>query len=370
MTDRAYLTLALVPGIGRARLDVLLATFGSADAALDAPQEALLSVPGISPAAASAIARAEPAAADRAMDRVGAMGGAVLLPHDAAFPQRLREIPDAPTYLFALGRTELLAKEALAIVGSRTHTRYGGEVTRYVAAGAARAGLVVVSGMARGLDAAAHAAALDAGGDTVGVLGNGLGVVYPSANRRLYERMAAGACLITEFPPGERPNAGSFQRRNRLISGLARATLVTEARERSGALITANCALAQGREVLAVPGPITSPLSRGCNRLIQEGAKAVLGLRDVLEEYGLGDAPAVVLPSDLTDAERRVLDVLTLGVEHVDEVAQRTGGNAAETLAVLTSLEIRGLVSQLPGKNFRVLVGLQAVGSRQSAVDN
>jgi len=357
VSDEAYLTLALVPGIGRARLEMLLAAFGSAHAALEAPPDALQRVPGISPAAATAIASADRAAAARALGRARAMGGAVLLPADAAFPQRLREIPDAPTYLFVLGRTELLAREALAVVGSRTHTRYGGEVTRHFAAGAARAGLVVVSGMARGLDAAAHGAALDAGGDTVGILGNGLGVVYPSANRRLYERMAAEGCLVTEFPPGERPNAGSFQRRNRLISGLARATLVTEARERSGALITANCALAQGRDVLAVPGPITSPISRGCNRLIQEGAKPVLGLRDVLEEYGLGDAPAVTLPSDLSDAERRVLDVLILGVEHVDELAQRTSGSVADALAVLTSLEIRGLVSQAPGKVFRTVLG-------------
>ena len=161
--------------------------------------------------------------------------------------------------------------------------------------------------------------------------------------------------MLTEFPPGERPNAGSFPRRNRLISGLARVTLVVEARERSGALITADCALTQGRDVLAIPGPITSPVSVGCNRLIQLGAKPALGLRDVLEEYGIAlpEVPSAALPTDLSVEERRVLDVLALGPEQVDDVACRLAQPAADTLAVLTSLEIRGLVDQEPGKVFR-----------------
>src|SRR5437870_9346604 len=140
--------------------------------------------------------------------------------------------------------------------------------------------------MARGLDAIAHDAALDAGGDSVGVLGNGFGVVYPAANRALYERMIAHGCLVTELPPGERPHAGAFPRRNRLISGLAGVTVVVEAAPGSGALITADCALEQGRSVLAVPGPITSPTSLGCNKLIQQGSKPALSAADVLEELG------------------------------------------------------------------------------------
>jgi DNA processing protein len=196
------------------------------------------------------------------------------------------------------------------------------------------------------------------------VLGNGFGVVYPAANRVLYERVAQEGCLLSEYPPGERPHAGSFPRRNRLISGLSLVTLVVEAREKSGALITADCALTQGKEVLAVPGPITSPLSVGCNRLIQHGAKPALGLRDVLEEYGqtVGDAPAVRLPSNLTDDERDILDILSLGVEQIDDVATRSGRAVAHSLAVLTSLEIRGLVTQEPGKLFRPAIGM--VGHR------
>jgi DNA processing protein len=352
--DVHYVTLALVPGIGRARLDTLLSRFETAEKVLQAGQEELERVTGMSRAAATAVCNASPEQGERVLERTKTLGGVALSPSDELFPDALRAIPQAPTLLFAAGRLDLLSEQAVAIVGSRMHTRYGAEACRFFASGAVRAGLVVVSGMARGLDAVAHQAALDAGGGTVGVLGNGLGVVYPSANRKLYEEMQEKGCLITEFPPGERPNAGSFPRRNRLISGLARATLVVEARERSGALITVDCALQQGREVLVVPGPITSPLSLGCNRLIQLGAKPALGLRDLLEEYGLSaHEPAIALPGDLTDGERKVLDALALGVEHVDEVARHIASPVAEASAWLTSLEIRGLVTQEPGKVFR-----------------
>ncbi|HWP36098.1 MAG TPA: DNA-processing protein DprA [Gemmatimonadales bacterium] len=360
-TDPAYVALALVPGIGKARLDALLAAFGSPGAVLEAPQEALRAVPGMTPAAATAIRETSPAVGQKLIDRAQAHGGTVLAPADGRFPPMLRLIPEAPTLLFAAGRLELLARPAVAIVGSRSHTRYGAEACRHLAGGLARAGLVVVSGMARGIDAIAHNAALDVGGDTIGVLGNGLGVVYPSANRTLYESVAARGCLLTEHPPGEKPHAGSFPRRNRLISGLARVTVVVEARAKSGALITADNALSQGHDVLAVPGPITSPLSAGCNRLIQQGAKPALGLRDVLEEYGLAasaEVPAASVPADLTEHERRTLAALTTDPEHVDGVALRVDLPPWDLLAVLTSLEIRGLVIQEPGKAFRRAEGM------------
>lgn len=353
--DPAYVALALVPGIGRTRLDALLGRFGTAAATLGAPQRDIEQVDGVGRAAATAVLVASPDAGLRIIERTEALGGAVLTPTDPRFPAALRDIPDAPTLLFAAGRLDDLQETAIAIVGSRSHTRYGAEVCRHLAGGAARAGLVVVSGMARGIDAVAHGAALDGGGRTVGVLGNGLGVIYPSANSALYERMAAAGCLLTEFPPGERPNAGSFQRRNRLISGLARATLVIEAGERSGALITVDCALQQGHDVLAVPGPITSPISLGCNRLIQMGAKPALGLRDLYEEYGIAveSAPGARLPTDLTADEKRALAVLAEREHQVDDLAARLARTPADILAVLTSLEIRGLVIQEPGKIFR-----------------
>ena len=352
----SYVALALVPGVGRARLTALLAAFQTADAVLGASITALRAVPGITLACATAITRAKRQDSERILREVAGQGSVALLPGDPGFPRFLREIPDAPTLLFAKGKLELMHTTSIAIVGSRVHTRYGAEVCRHFASGLAQHGIVVVSGMARGLDAVAHTAALDVSGGTVGVLGNGLGVIYPSANRALYERVGNEGCLVTEYPPGERPNAGSFTRRNRLISGLARATLVVEARDGSGALVTADCALTQGREVLAVPGPITSPVSNGCNRLIQSGAKAALGLRDVFEELGVAwtdSAPSISLPGGLGDAERRMLDLLALGDEHVDDLAFRVATPPAEVLAALTSLEIRGLVTQLPGKVFR-----------------
>ncbi len=353
--DACYIALALVPGIGRARLDALLSAFGTADAVLGAEFEQLRTVPGMNRAAATAVRETTPVAGERVLTQLDELGGDVLTSADPRFPDSLRHIPDAPTLLFAKGRPDLLAQPAVAIVGSRTHTRYGAEVCRHFAGGLARAGLVVVSGMARGLDAVAHGAALDVGGGTVGVLGNGLGVVYPAANRALYDRVSEHGCLLTEFPPGDRPHAGSFPRRNRLISGLARCTVVIEARARSGALITVDCALAQAREVLAVPGPITSPTSMGCNRLIQQGAKPALGLQDVLEEYGLSEAAtaARVDRTDLPDAEQRVIAAIEAGIGQVDDLAAHLACTVAEALSLLTSLELKGAVSQDSGKTFR-----------------
>ena len=353
MPSAAYIALSLVPGVGRVRLELLLHAFGSAEAVLGASFKQLRGVPSIFRATATAIRETTADAGARIQETVDGMSGVVLQPTDASFPNALREIPDAPTLLFALGHLDLLSSPCVAIVGSRDHSRYGTEVATQFAAGLSRAGLTVVSGMARGLDAVAHRAGLDAGSGSVGVLGNGFGVVYPAANRELYERMVDAGCLVTEHAPGERPHAGSFPRRNRLISGLSKVTLVIEARDGSGALITADCALTQGREVMVVPGPITSAVSRGVNRWLQMGAKPALELRDVLEEYGItATIPEVSLPGDLTTGERRTLDALCEGAEQIDDVTARLECGPAEALALLTSLEIRGLVTQLPGKVF------------------
>lgn len=307
-------------------------------------------VPSISRACATAIAERTVRDGDEIVRRTRELGGVLLAPGHAGFPDRLREIPEPPGLLFAAGRAEMLQTHAVAVVGSRDHSPYGAAVCRRLAAGAARAGVTVVSGMARGLDAAAHEAVLDIGGATVGVLGNGLGVVYPAANRALYQRMMDAGCLITEFLPGERPNAGSFPRRNRLISGLAKLTVVVEARGGSGALITADCALNQGREVGAVPGPITSPTSVGTNRLIQLGAKSILETRDILEEYGITvPEPSTRPPAGLTPEEDRVLAAVGDGPRDVDAIADGAGLNVSEVMTVLTGLELRGIVRPLVG---------------------
>jgi DNA processing protein len=255
----------------------------------------------------------------------------------------------------------VLRRPAAALVGSRDHSPYGAAAAHLLAGGVARAGAVVVSGMARGVDALVHGAALDAGGASVGVLGNGFGVVYPAANRALYERMVAAGCLVTEFPPGERPHAGAFPRRNRLISGLAAATVVIEAAPPSGALQTADCALEQGRAVLAVPGPITSAQSLGPNRLLQQGAKPALSPADVLEELGLPAEPpagrrrpAGAGPADLTPLERALWQALAAEPQHVDALVRAAGGDPAPVLTALSQLELRGLVNQRQGMVFGI----------------
>jgi DNA processing protein len=197
----------------------------------------------------------------------------------------------------------------------------------------------------------------------VGVLGNGFGVIYPAANRTLYQRMITSGCLVSELPPGERPHAGAFPRRNRLISGLAGATVVVEAAPGSGALITSDCALDQGRTVLAVPGPITSPTSLGCNRLIQQGAKPALSAADILEELGLpgvaepgpaprGDKALRTQPADLSDLQRSLWDALVTEPKHVDVLVAAAGVETGAVLTALTELEMRGLVRQQPGMVF------------------
>ena len=219
---------------------------------------------------------------------------------------------------------------------------------------AARADLVVVSGMARGLDAVAHTAALEAGGATIGVLGNGLGVIYPAANRELYTRVGDRGLLLTEFPPGERPGIGSFPRRNRLISGLARVTVVVEAAEGSGTLITVGTALDQGREVMVVPGNITSPTSVGTNRLLRDGATPLLDAADLLEQYpelaGTGKRSGSVPPRPtLTGDAATVYGLLESGPLGLDEVVRRCALPAPQVLAVVTGLELTGHLGRRGG---------------------
>ncbi len=352
----AYVALATTPGIGPARMATLLEATGTALGAITAPFAFLCSLPGISRAAATAIRQASVDGGHSILTRLRQLGGDTLLPDDPRFPASLTTIPDPPVLLFAQGDLSLLESPAAALVGSRDHSSYGAEVCRELARGAARAGLTVVSGMARGLDAVAHQAALDAGGGTIGVLGNGLGVVYPAANRSLYERVGEVGLLLSEFPPGERPHAGSFPRRNRLISGLARVTVVIEAGERSGTLITVAAALDQGHDVMAVPGPITSPTSVGTNRLIRDGAAPLLEPADLLALFDGLAAPAnskeETMSPPLAPDSQRVYDQLDGAPMHLDALAERLSEPVGRLLAILSALELQGLVEQQPGYLF------------------
>ena len=359
----AQVALALVNGIGHARRTTLLESCSTAYGALAAPFEFLCALPGISVACATAIKATSVAQGARIIRDVESHGGRCLVSGDALFPVILGTIPEPPALLFALGRLELLDLAAVAVVGSRDHSSYGAEACRLVVAAAAEARLAVVSGMARGLDAVAHLAALDLGAPTIGVLGNGFGVIYPAANRILYERMRREGLLLTEFPPGNRPTAGSFQRRNRLISGLARVTVVVEAASGSGTLITVDSALGQGRDVMVVPGPITSPTSVGTNRLLRDGATPFLESADLLAAFpelsprrgsrAVSPPPVPALPPlPLTPLERRVLQTLDRLPRHLDALIEVVGAPAADLLAALCALELYGVVRQQPGRLF------------------
>jgi DNA processing protein len=366
LSDReraALVALGLVNGVGHTRRTTLLEACSTAYGALSAPFEFLRALPGISSACATAIKATSVAQGERVLREVESHGGTCLVPGDTAYPAILADIPEPPGVLFALGRLELLDRLAVAVVGSRNHTAYGSDACRNVVQAAAACGLCVVSGMARGLDAVAHLAALDVGGDTIGVLGNGFGIIYPSANRVLYERMRREGLLLTEFPPGNRPNAGSFQRRNRLISGLARVTVVVEAASGSGTLITVDAALSQGRDVMVVPGAITSPTSVGTNRLLRDGATPFLEPADLLALYpelrpttsGKGTPAAMVEPPTalpLTLFERRVFQTLDRTPRHLDALIEVVGVPAAELLPALSALEMYGVARQEPGRRF------------------
>jgi len=349
--------LALVPGLGARRCRDLVARFGTPGAVLRAGPEALRETRLVGPRLAGRIAAADFEPAAQILRRVEDAGGTVLVPRGTHYPRLLAEIPDPPPILFASGRLELLGTPSVSIVGSRDHTTYGATAARALAGAIARAGLVVASGMARGIDAIAHESALDSGGGSVGVLGNGFGIVYPAANRALYARMIAEGCLLTEFPPGERPQAGAFQARNRLVSGLSLALVVVEAGRHSGTAITVRHAADQGRTVLAVPGPITSPTSWGTNRLLRDGARPVLDAESVLEEYGIPSPSREVraephrLP-DLPPHEAAVLGALRAEAVHVDHLCDAVARPVSEVLAALSALELKGLARHEAGQRF------------------
>ena len=359
----AYLTLTQVPGMGAVRLQTLLTACHTAIGAHSAPIAFLRSLPSFSCAIATAIKATPLDSGLKILEDAEKLGAQVLIPSDAAYPALLGTIADPPPVLFTQGEQSLFLRPAAAIVGSRDHSNYGLGVCRALAAAAAEAGVVVVSGMARGLDAVAHTAALDSGGATIGVLGNGLGVIYPAANRALYDRVACLGLLVTEFPPGERPTVGSFPRRNRLISGLSRVAVVVEAAAGSGALITAEAALEQGREVMAVPGNITSPVSVGTNRLIRDGAAPILEPDDLLQHFpellparrrAIEVRPAErPLPEALSFDERELAGLFGGEPIHPDVLASRFKRPVGEVLGLLCGLEIAGVVEQGPGRMFR-----------------
>ncbi|MCH7729391.1 MAG: DNA-protecting protein DprA [Planctomycetes bacterium] len=356
---RARLRLSLVPGIGPRIYQDLLAQFGSAEAVLTAAPSQLRRVPGVGGKLSAAIAAADHEIdVDEEISLCQQHDIDVLTPADETYPRLLREIHDPPSVLFARG--DLLPRDnlAIAIVGTRHASHYGIKQAERLATTLARAGLTIVSGLARGIDAAAHRGALDANGRTIAVLGSGLLNIYPPEHKDLAKDVANSGAVLSEFPLRRAPKSGAFPQRNRLITGLSLGVIVVEAADRSGALISARLAMEQNREVFAVPGRIDSRVSRGCHSLIRDGARLVQSADDVLEELG----PLVEATSDATghkvhhpaelqlnDQERAVLDRIDIDPTSIDLIVQTSGLPIHRVLSTISVLEMRRMIRRVSG---------------------
>lgn len=354
---RDLLTLVSIPRLGPIRIRALLEQFHESSRILSAPPRALIRVRGIDRTTAMLIARASGTFAEAQLRTAKAIGAEVIPFGDERYPAALAAIYDPPVLLFVSGRLDERDRCSLAIVGTRHPSPYGQRVAEELTRGVVGRSIVVVSGMARGIDTIAHTATLEAGGRTIAVLGSGLDVPYPAENARLMRRIAERGAVVSEFPFGTKPDPTHFPRRNRIVSGMTLGTVVIESALDGGAMITASSALDQGREVFAVPGTIYDQRSAGPHALIRDGrAKLVTGLEDVLAELRLtpvssGRAPVMPTP-DLTLFERAIYDRVTVEPIHIDELAERSSLGPADALVALLGLEFKGLVRQQPGKWF------------------
>lgn len=355
----ALVALNLIPDVGPIMIRHLLDQFGSAPAILKAPRRELLQVDRVGPKAAEAIACWEQAI-DLAgeLQRVRDFDCHIITQTDDAYPPLLREIYDPPIVLYVRGELTERDQHAVAMVGTRMLTQYGRVTASKLAGQLARAGLTIISGGARGVDTASHEGALGVGGRTIAVLGTGLDIVYPSENADLFKRIAGGGAVVTQFPFGRRGDKQSFPIRNRIVAGMARATVVVEANRASGALITANFAGEYGRAVFAVPGRIDSPRSTGCHDLIRDGAQLCGDADDVLEEFDqlfvsakMDVADSRPMP-ELSGQEEAIYATLSHEERAFDDIVGATRLPVSEVNVGLLQLELKRLAKQLPGRLF------------------
>ena len=351
----AWLRLTETPRLGRASTRKLLAAFGSAEAVIRASPAARREVVGFGHSEGLATEPDSLAALVKAtlawLAAEGAEPRAVIALGDPRYPARLLDTADPPLLLYAQGRLELLQAESIAIVGSRNPTPQGHDNAHAFASHLSHGGLTVVSGLAIGIDAAAHSGALEGAASTIAVVGTGLDQVYPKRNQSLREQIVRGGLIVSEYSLGMPPLAANFPRRNRIIAGLAYGTLVVEAAVQSGSLITARMANEAGREVFAIPGSIHSPQARGCHALIKQGAKLVETASDILEELRPSSPAAAV--TDAPQLGDAVLSALGFDPVTLDALLARIGGSAAELNVRLLDLELAGKVSRLPGQLFQ-----------------
>ncbi|NND73134.1 MAG: DNA-protecting protein DprA [Rhodothermales bacterium] len=356
--DYALVGLSLIRGLGPHKIRLLLKAFGSADATLGRPASDLLRIPGIGAKLAKAITRfssLEPCR--RQFEAASSVGAYFVRSESRTYPGLLREIFDPPPFLWMIQSDSFVWQTPVAIVGTRKPSSYGRHVTSKVAGALSERGITVVSGLAHGIDAAAHKTVVLQGGRTVAFLGSGLDKIYPRNHRRLAKEIVEQGCLISSFPFGTEPDATNFPQRNRLISGSSHATIVTEAYVRGGALITARFALDQNREVLAIPGPVTSPASEGANKLIQDGtARLMLTAEDILGELIPAARPGHIdsglfrtLNPTISQADKNVLEALDYTPRHLDEICEDARCNVSQALDSLLNLEFAGCIQNCGG---------------------
>ncbi len=362
--SKYWVGFSSVHGIGPMKFRALLNHFGDLEEAWHADARELKEAGLDQRALGNFMTTRTTISLEREMEKIERQGARVFTWDDPAYPPRLLNIYNPPPVLYVKGKILGEDQWAVAVVGTRGATVYGKEAARRLAGGLARNGLTIVSGLARGIDGEAHRAALDAGGRTIAVLGSGVDVIYPAESRKLAQAVIERGALVSEYALGTRPEAGNFPPRNRIISGLSLGVVIVEAGERSGALITADFALEQGREVFAVPGNIFRKKSMGTNKLIQQGAKPVLSVEDILEELNLtmvsqqAEVRAVV-PENETEAA--LLEYITADPVHVDEIGQKSGLPIAQVSSTLALMELKGMVRQVGGMNY--------VLSRESRVE-
>lgn len=350
-----WVGFSLIPGIGTSKFLSLLNHFGTLENAWYASAGELRAAGLDSRTIENIVSRRPTLSLDREMERLERHGVRAVPYTSPDYPPRLREIHDFPPLLYVRGKLTSEDEWAIAVVGTRKVTVYGRQTTEELVSELARHGITIISGLAKGVDGVAHRVALEAGGRTIAVLACGLDMVYPSDHAPLARRIIEQGALVSEYPLGTPPKADNFPRRNRIMSGMSLGVLVVEAGDSSGALITARLALEQNREVFAVPGSIFSPMSRGTNRLIQEGAKLVQDCNDILEELNLtvnvrqlelDKAPPV------TDMESKVLSHLSAQPIHIDELCRNLSRPVSEISSTLALLELKGLVRQIGGMNY------------------
>jgi len=370
---KAWLSLHLVPGMGPVTCNKLVAHFGSAEKVLSVGSSGLAAVTPLRQETVKALfgdgRQQLEDLVNQEIERAGKENITIIPCDDPLYPDLLKKIHDPPVVLYVKGDPEVLNCRGLGIVGSRASTVYGRSVAEQMAKNLSRQGFTIISGMALGIDTAAHTGALAAEGKTVAVLGCGLDIVYPPSNLKLYKQIASAGAVISEYPLGTKPESFRFPARNRIISGMSLGVVVVEAAKRSGSLITASHALEQGREVFAVPGRIDSVKSAGTHTLLQQGAKLVHSINDIVEEFSVaglqpqncdigreGDEQA--FPGNLSREEAEMFGFIETYPRSFDEIVLNSGFTAQQTNELLLLLELKGMVQTLPGKSYQKRIRL------------